>query len=118
MSALRAALLVLALAVPVFPAKAHSILLRTQPSANAVIDAPFSTITLEFEQGVETGLARLELSSPGRPDISDWTVQRGTRDTFLTFERAPLPAGRYRARWSVISRDGHRVRGEFTFTAR
>ena len=39
-------------------------------------------------------------------------------DTLLEVGLPPLAAGTYRVIWNVVSRDGHRTSGDYTFTVR
>lgn len=95
-------------------AQAHTRLVTTEPRDGAVLATAPSTLRLAFSTPVEPGFSHLEWSAGGTwhalaPEV------RGTRLS------APLPrlgSGRYRVRWSVMSRDGHRQRGGLVFIVR
>jgi len=58
---------------------------------------------------------RVENESGQQVDRGDCHV--GADNTsLLEVSLAPLPPGVYRVIWSVVSRDGHRTQGNYTFT--
>jgi methionine-rich copper-binding protein CopC len=110
----RTALLAAVLLLGPVPAFAHAILVDSVPAPqshvpagrlaislryNSRIDAERSKVTLTGPDGTTE---RLEIASPGRPDM-------------LRAE-AMLRPGEYVLRWQVLAVDGHITRGDVPFT--
>ncbi len=102
-----------ALALSPGPAVAHSLLIASVPSAEAVVnEAP--AVTLRFNNRIEKKLCQIRLvAAGGDPQVLPLRPE-GAVDTL----EAPLPrlaAGRYRIEWRVLSTDGHVASGAFGF---
>ena len=93
---------------------AHSLLLGSMPSADAVVNEA-TAVTLRFNTRIEKKLSQIRLV-PSRGDARVLALRtEGAVDTL----EAPLPAlaaGRYRIEWRVLSTDGHVVSGAFAFS--
>lgn len=73
---------------------------------------------LTFDGPIERRFARLSLSRNNGPGRS---LQAPAGHGTVTKLRPPLgqlTPGRYRLRWSVVSRDGHQIQGSIRFTLR
>lgn len=112
-SVVRLVLLSFLLGTLSFPALAHTRLISSEPAAGAVLQASPKRIVLQFSAPPEKGYTEMAWSKEG---FEDWqslqTTQEGNR------VQAALPGlspGRYKIRWSVLSRDGHRQRGVLQF---
>lgn len=99
------------------PASAHDQLLSTSPKDGAVVATVPDEVTLTFsdlvmDAGGEANQVRI-LDSSCRPiDAGDATIA----DNVVT-QRITQPAtGPVTVQWRVVSRDGHPVSGEFSFT--
>ncbi|HVO43720.1 MAG TPA: CopD family protein, partial [Aggregatilineales bacterium] len=99
---------------------AHAVLLRSDPSPNAILDAAPSELHLMFSEPLELSLSHVQiLDSLGhdvtgqgelRPDAqdSDWMI--------LPLPDLPLPHGIYTVAWATVSQaDGHSASGSFAF---
>jgi copper transport protein len=116
---LRAALLLLALALPV-PALAHTRLERSTPARGDTVDAGVRRITLHFTRPVAASLTALTLVAAGDTVAAGGlTMAPGSdgREFFLDLA-APLQAGGYRVAWRTAGADGHIIRGSFGFVVR
>jgi methionine-rich copper-binding protein CopC len=97
-------------------ALAHTRLEASSPQADSVVspaparlrlqfsdplELPFSKIKLVDEQGAVIHPSRIE-AEPAHPNTLVATVPA-------------LHAGAYRVQWSTVTRDGHKVKGEFGF---
>jgi methionine-rich copper-binding protein CopC len=106
----------LAAALAVFlasAASAHSLLLASVPAAETVVASP-PAITLRFNNRVEKKLSQIRLvPAQGSPRVLPVRTD-GAVDT-LEAPLPPLPPGRYRVEWRVLSTDGHVVSGVFAF---
>ncbi len=95
---------------------AHLGLLSSTPAAGDSLDAAPREIVLTFTEEIDLPLSRLTLTGPaGAIDIGAIEASDAAREM-----RAGLPAGlgtgNYRVDWQAVGRDGHPVRGSFSFT--
>jgi copper resistance protein C len=96
-------------------AAAHAHLVASNPAANATITAT-KVIGLDFSEALEPKFSGAELvSGDGKPIAVSVLTQAKHIEVTAT---APLAVGAYRLSWHVVSRDGHRTKGEFGFTVR
>jgi methionine-rich copper-binding protein CopC len=96
------------------PALAHTRLLASEPAAGAVLNTVPKRIVLKFSAPPEKGFSQLQWSEQGKGEWKSLQVEQLGKQL-----EASLPAlapGRYKVRWSVLSRDGHRQRGVLQFS--
>jgi methionine-rich copper-binding protein CopC len=96
------------------PAGAHSLLLESSPPANAVLAAAPAGVALRFNNRIEKRLARLRLVD-GRGQAYPLAVRADGPPDRLEAPAPALGPGRWRLEWSVLSTDGHVVRGSLPF---
>jgi methionine-rich copper-binding protein CopC len=111
-----AAVLVAAWAVsaPV-AARAHALILSSEPAAGAVVHGASVAVLLRFNSRIDQERSRLVLV---RTDGSETVVSLGDAATpdKLAATLAGLAPGDYRLRWQVLAIDGHITRGDIPFT--
>lgn len=114
----RHALLLALAALPALAARAsaHGFLERSDPRAESAVRTPPTRVRLWFTGALEPAYSRVEvLDAQGRRvDVGEAVVDDETRRS-LTAAVPPLPPGRYRVKWRVLSVDGHVTEGAFTF---
>ncbi|MBI2408790.1 MAG: copper resistance protein CopC [Gemmatimonadetes bacterium] len=117
-SAVRAIVLMLALAVPLRAAVAHTRLLQSQPAADAHVAAAPGQLGLLFSRKPILESSRVELMGAGMRPVAVAALRIDPKDArrLIVPITGPMPAGRYTVRWSVAGADGHSVRGTYTFT--
>lgn len=109
--------LVVLLAMAPTPVIAHAELVGTSPAAREQLSGPPTEVRLWFTEDVSPAGPGIEVfDAAGRPvEIDD--VSSGDDRTVI---RAGLPNalsnGTYVVVWSVVSADGHAIRGSFTFS--
>ena len=112
----RAACLLAASAVsaPV-AARAHALILSSEPAAGAVVHGASVAVLLRFNSRIDQERSRLVLV---RTDGSETVVSLGDAATpdKLAATLAGLAPGDYRLRWQVLAIDGHITRGDIPFT--
>jgi copper transport protein len=112
--------LVLALVVVLVGAPlvgAHAVLVGSDPQADAVLEQPPSQVVLRFNEGVEAGSNAVTLLDPSGDEVPD--VRTVVGDSSVTAELPELDrTGSYTVSWSVVSSDGHPVRGAYLFHIR
>lgn len=99
-------------------ASAHGALKSSAPAADAHIERVPTEIRLTFNENVEQAFTRITLLGPdGRPvALTSVTVPADSpRVAFAAITGTLLP-GIHTVQWQFAGRDGHPVRGNFSFT--
>lgn len=98
-------------------AMAHALLERSVPASGAMLNSVPATVTLFFDAELEPVFSKLivkndqeEKVSQGNGDIASGAPKS------LTAKLSSKAKGAYHVYWDVVSRDGHRASGDFTFT--
>lgn len=108
---------------------AHAHLQQSVPAADAEVAAP-QRIELHFNEKLIERFAKVSVvalepgnngpadKAPGKP-VDGVTISLGADgQAVLATPAQPLPAGRYRVEWRVVSADTHPVKGQFVFTVK
>jgi methionine-rich copper-binding protein CopC len=99
-------------------AQAHAHLVSATPAANAAVAAPTS-LSLTFSEKLEPKFSGVELmKADGKPVALKSSVAAKDHKTITGALAAPLLPGSYMVMWHVVSADGHRMNGDFSFTVR
>jgi methionine-rich copper-binding protein CopC len=98
---------------------AHSRLVRSDPSARAVLDVAPKELRLWFNEAVEPAFARVWIVPAQGPQIP-LSSHGDNSDRKLLVVALPdsLPAGPVNIRYHVLSVDGHVVEDKLTFTVK
>jgi copper transport protein len=114
---LPASLVVGALVCPA-TAHAHGALRRAVPASNARLSAAPRELRLTFTERVELPVARITLARADGSlvELAPLTTAPDSAALVVATIRGPLSAGAYTVTWQVAGRDGHPVRGRYTFT--
>ena len=109
----------LGLLLAAFQAQAHARLVSATPSPNSVGGAP-RQVTLHFSEAVVPQFSGFDLMKAGGGAASVKTaVPPNDRKTVVGVVSGPLAPGTYRVMWhAAAADDGHRTKGDFTFTVR
>lgn len=93
---------------------AHSHLGGSNPADGDVITEPLNEIVLNFDGQIEQGSFIDVTTTSGQAiELKETIIGEGT----LTGTVAePLPNDEYQVNWSIISKDGHPLEGNFSFT--
>ena len=99
------------------PGLAHAELLRAMPQPGSVVSTSLPEVRLQFSEGIEGRFSGLSVvASNGKPIATGRAQVQGA--AMVVPITAPLPPGMYRVNWHVLSVDGHKVQGSFTFEVR
>ncbi len=99
-------------------AGAHAKLIAALPAADSTVPSP-KTIELHFNEAIEFKLSRLTLAASDGKEIADTQVLAAADGKTLAMARVPpLKPGTYTVAWSVVSDDGHKVKGSLHFKVR
>lgn len=97
---------------------AHAVLKSSSPPAGATVAAP-REITLTFNERVEEAFSTVTLSDGAGKAFA---ISKPSRDAanpvVLRMHLPVLHAGAYSVAWAVAGHDGHRTKGNFTFTVK
>ena len=107
-------LLALALMTANHSARAHAILMESQPPALATLPPGPAQVTLRFNSRIDQARSRLELRGKGPPLTLKLAA---TRPDTLSAQTALAP-GEWILRWQVLAVDGHITRGDVPFTVK
>ncbi|MCU6499272.1 copper resistance protein CopC [Rugamonas sp. A1-17] len=101
-------------------AAAHASLKNSNPASNAVPDTAPKEIALTFNEKVEPAFSSITLTDAGgrAPAGQAKATVDDANPAILRLALPPLPAGVYTVGWAAAGRDGHRRKGEFTFTVK
>lgn len=113
-------LAIAAIALPVLfsPAvQAHTRLESSSPQANAVVAAAPKEIRLQFSEPLELPFSKVKLVGPKGAAIAPSKIAIDKANQKVLVASMPaLGSGQYRVQWSTVTRDGHKVKGEFNFS--
>ncbi|MES2163378.1 MAG: copper homeostasis periplasmic binding protein CopC [Pseudomonadota bacterium] len=103
-------------------AAAHASLKSSDPAANAVLTVAPKAIALTFNEKVEQAFSSITLTDAGGQVVAGADKAKATVDeanpAILRLVLPQLPAGSYTVGWAVAGHDGHRRKGDFTFTVK
>lgn len=99
-------------------AHAHGTLRNSTPAAGAHLSAAPRELHLTFTEAVELTLARVELTGPDGKMVRLGVLTSVQDSAQVVAARIidGLVAGGYTVKWQIAGKDGHPVRGRFTFT--
>ena len=97
-------------------ADAHAFLERADPRVGSTVRSSPDKVRLWFTQRLESAYSRAEVfdDTGQRVGLGPSVLDPGDR-VLLTIAIPPLPPGRYRVHWRVLSVDTHVTEGDFTF---
>lgn len=101
------------------PAWAHAALQSATPAKDAVVAAAPAEITLRFNEKLEAAFSNAKLLDSSGKVVS---TQKATLDqadpSVMKLAVPALTAGRYKVEYVGVGHDGHRRRGDYTFTVK
>ncbi|GLX03419.1 copper resistance protein CopC [Microbispora sp. NBRC 16548] len=97
------------------PARAHDVLVASDPKDGAVLGAMPASVTLTFDQAVRRDFARLAVTGPDGAHHEQGEITVDGRNVSIGV-RTGTPAGAYAIGYRIVSNDGHPVTGAVKFT--
>ena len=97
-------------------AYAHAKIEVAEPKANSELAAAPKVISLQFNERLEPAFSKIELF-----DGKDATIKLPkaavdqTDPKKMTAQLPSLRAGQYLVRWTAMTHDGHKVKGDYRF---
>ena len=97
-------------------AQAHAKIEAAEPKADSALTAAPKEIRLHFNEALEPAFSKIELldSKNVAVKLPKRTVDKADNKVMS----APLPAlkaGQYLVRWSAMTHDGHKTKGDYRF---
>ncbi|HEX9171150.1 MAG TPA: copper homeostasis periplasmic binding protein CopC [Telluria sp.] len=100
-------------------AHAHARLEASTPKAGTVVAARPTEIRLQFNEQVELAFSKIRLVDQAGNVVATSSVGLDkSNPKVMIATLSPVGAGSYRVQWSALTRDGHKVKGEFPFRVR
>lgn len=98
---------------------AHAHFTEQTPAAKSVVSAP-SELTLVFSEGIEPSFSKVTVVGPEKKNITTGKLLvTGADKTHVSLPLSqPLEQGEYNVNWNVVSVDGHKTKGEYTFSVK
>jgi methionine-rich copper-binding protein CopC len=100
------------------PAWAHASLQSAHPAKDSVVAAP-TEITLQFNERLESAFSGARVVDGAGKEVSNG---KGTLDksnpSIMKIAVPALAAGRYTVEYVGVGHDGHRRKGEYSFTVK
>lgn len=98
---------------------AHALLERSVPAAGAVLNNAPATVTIFFDSELEPVFSKLVVKNDQGEEVSQGNgdIASGNHKS-LAAKLSTKASGAYHVYWNVVSRDGHRASGDFTFTVK
>jgi methionine-rich copper-binding protein CopC len=97
---------------------AHAALVRSDPSADAIVDSSPPEIFVWFSQALSTGSHLQIIDSQFREVDKGSTFIDASDATLMRIQLNGLPPGRYTVNWKAESVDGHESSGAYDFFVR
>jgi copper resistance protein C len=98
-------------------AAAHAMLDGAIPAVGSTV-TPTDIISLRYTENIEPRFSSIVVAPDNGTVLpaSKAVIDPADRRVLVLHLASPLPAGRYRVEWHVVSVDTHRSEGSFTFT--
>jgi copper transport protein len=103
--------------IRVAPVSAHSVLVRSDPAANAKLPQAPKAISMYFSEPLEPKFSSAKVvdTNGAGHDEGDSRVDAGN-STHMTLDVKPLQPGFYSVLWTTVSKvDGHKLEGSYPF---
>lgn len=98
---------------------AHTHLDRAEPAEDAVLESAPGAVKLSFSSRIEPKYSRIEVTDAEGKTVHEGEVSASENRRELSVDLADgLAPGTYQVHWNVIARDGHRVRGDYSFSVK
>jgi len=97
---------------------AHAILQESTPSNNSVVRTSPKTVSLRFNEAVETAFGSIRVYDCGGGRVDSGKILRPSKDSVAVTIDRTLARGTYTVTWRVISADSHPVAGAFVFNVK
>ena len=100
-------------------ALAHASLHHSEPGADAVVSVSPPSVRLWFSKPLEPSFSTVRVVDQAGKQVDKGHAAVDGKDAKLLEVVLPdLPAGTYKVIWSIVALDGHKAKGDYTFTVK
>ncbi|HEU4852903.1 MAG TPA: copper resistance CopC family protein [Telluria sp.] len=97
-------------------AHAHARLEASDPKAGSIVATAPKQLRLQFSDIVELAFSKVKLLDKANTSILPLKLDLDkSNPKTIVASLPPLKSGPYRVQWTALTRDGHKVKGEFAF---
>lgn len=101
------------------PSWAHAFPVESEPGAGGTVGRTPFNVRIQFNAELEPIFSHLRVDNSRGRSVSRGEGHVDSSDASLLLTHVPaVPAGVYHVYWNVISHDGHRSQGDYTFSVR
>lgn len=102
------------------PAAAHGNLASATPAINGIAEVPPTELELKFSQALNVKFFGVKIVGPDKATIGTGNVTsaKGDKSILIVPILTALAAGAYSVHWHLLSKDGHRTHGNYTFAVK
>lgn len=99
-------------------ALAHAHLKVQTPAEDAIVSPAPKVLTLNFSEGIEPNFSGVKITGPNNVEVKTGKLQLdANNNTQINLPvESELVAGKYNVSWHVVSVDGHKTKGQYSFT--
>lgn len=109
----------IALASTAASAQAHGKLITSEPANGATLERAPTEVRLQFSEPVEAAFTTVKLVGPALKEVSTGATAVDKTDAkTVVLAVPPLTTGAYRAEWTMVGPDGHKVKGTVAFSVK
>lgn len=101
-------------------ASAHAHLKSQYPAANANVEASPQALTLTFSEDIQPAFSGVVILDGNQKAIPTAKAERAPKqhNQLIAPLQQPLPSGHYLVNWHVLSVDGHKTNGNYSFSVK
>ncbi|KWR90875.1 copper resistance CopC family protein [Cupriavidus sp. IDO] len=100
-------------------ALAHGKLEGSDPAAGSTVDAPVGPLRLTFNEDLEPAFSNASVADASGTVVSKEKAKVDSANSrVLTVPVPKLSSGSYAVRWTVMTHDGHKVKGDYKFAVK
>mgnify|MGYP002377032711 CR=1 FL=1 len=99
---------------------AHAHLKDQLPAEGAAIEQAPESITLNFSEGIEVNFTKVNVIGPNNQAVKTGkaSLDPSNNTRVIIPVETKLSTGKYDVQWSVVSVDGHKTKGSYSFTVK
>ncbi|EAA7556256.1 CopC domain-containing protein YobA [Salmonella enterica] len=101
-------------------AQAHAHLKNAEPAAESTVESTPGHLTLHFTEALEPTFSAADVTdSQGKAvKTAKSVVDDADKSVLIVPLEDVLPSGKYTVNWHVVAVDGHKTKGDYTFTVK
>jgi copper resistance protein C len=97
-------------------AQAHAKLQSSDPASGSILAAAPKDVRLKFNEALEPTFSTIKVTDAKNAEVKlQHAVVEKSDPSVLAVALPPLVSGTYHVRWSTMTRDSHKTKGEFLF---